>query len=348
MKRCTHTRRLYNNLLLSAIFLVVSCSMDDELMTCPYNVQLEYWYSQEGTKDQNMMNNYIYDVVEYIFDEDELLYSIQKLPGNSVRGKYFSEMTLPPGRYTVVAWGNLPNTDPIFHPTIGETTLDMMVIRLGMIDRAISNNNDDPDRIWGNIGRIYYAYSTFTVQEKSISRIRIGMTHAHCVLDVTVKWKVNAPPNTKNFRLQLRDVPGVYMGSPSYGSGIDGPVKIPVTDYPVNNRNAIYYIPTVQDGKKLQRHQAEAKMDITRTLKGELITHRYCNNSHILFSVYAGDEQITKEIDLQKYFQAMNIDRDQNLRQEFHIVVEVQKDQIVVYPAILSDWENGGIIGGDL
>lgn len=222
-----------------------------------------------------------------------------------------------------------------------------MELYLGMMDQ-VTNETEDIDQPRGNISRVYYAFSAFTVQDKSITRIRMGMTHAHCLLNVTVKWKANTPPNTKNFRLQLKDVPGLYFMDPEYGSSINGPVKIPVTDYPVNNRDAIYYIPTVEKGKELQRHQAEAKMDITRTLKGELITHRYCNNSHILFSVYAGEEQITKEIDLHKYFQTMNIERDRNLRQEFHIVVEVQKDQILVYPAIQSDWENGGIIGGDL
>jgi len=321
--------------------------MDDELMTCPYNVQLEYWYSQEGTKQQNMINNYIYDIIEYIFDEDNILYAIQKLPGTSERGKYYSEMTLPPGRYTAVAWGNLSGNTPEFNPTIGQTTKETMVIRLGIPDNA-ANETPQPGEIRQNIGRIYYAFSAFTVQDKSISRIRMGMTHAHCLLDITVKWKANTPPNTRNFRLQLREVPGVYHMDPAYGSSINGPVKIPVTDYPVSNRNAIYYIPTIEESKELQRHQAEARMDITRTLKGQIITHRYRNNSQILFSVYAAEEQLTKEIDLQKYFQTMNIDRDRNLRQEFHIVVEVQTDQILVYPAIQSDWENGGVIGGDL
>jgi len=321
--------------------------MDNELMTCPYNVQLEYWYSQEGTKNQNMINNYIYDVAEYIFDANECLYSIQKLPGQSLRGKYFSEMILPPGRYTVVAWGNLPGHTLPYTPRIGETRKDELVIRLGEINRQ-NETTPPPGQIQGNIGRIYYGYNTFTVQEKSISRIHMEMTHAHCVLNATVKWKVNTPGNTKNFRLLLREAPGVYTFDPEYGTTITGPVKLPVTEYPVNSRNAIYYTPTVQHNTGLTRYQAEAKMDITRTLKGELITHRYRNTSQILFSVYAGEEQITNEIDLCKYFQTMNIDREKNLRQEFYIIVEVHADQILVYPAIPSDWENGGIIGGDL
>lgn len=348
MKRRTKTTRQQAGMLATAIILAVSCSLDDELMTCPYNVQLEYWYTQEMTKEQNMINNYIYDIHEYIFDHEDRLCAVNQLPGTSQRGKYYTEMTLPPGRYTAVAWGNLPAAADGYTPQIGKTTINQLALHLGQITEAASGTGIDPGEIRANIPHIYYAYSTFTVQDQSITRIRMGVTHAHCLLNVTVKWQANTPPNTRNFRLQLRDVPGHYHFDPMYGTSTDGPARVPVTEYPVTNRTAVYYTPTVPVDPPTVLHQTDARMDITRTLKGEFITHRYRDDSHILLSVYAGQEQITREIDLWKYFHTLNIDRDRNLRQEFHIVVEVQKDQIIVYPAILSDWENGGTIGGDL
>ena len=81
-----------------------------------------------------------------------------------------------------------------------------------------------------------------------------------------------------------------------------------------------YYIPGEYTEGWLKHHKVDAKMDITRSLHGEFVTHRYTNVSHPLFAVYAGDVQITREIDLLKYFQTKQIDLDKNLRQEFNIV----------------------------
>lgn len=66
-----------------------------------------------------------------------------------------------------------------------------------------------------------------------------------------------------------------------------------------------------------------------------------------MLQLYGGGESLLREIDLEKYFRTMQIDLDRNLRQEFSLVVEVDADGgIIVMSAKVSDWNDGGMIGG--
>jgi len=325
-----------------------SCIREDEFSNCPFNVQLEYWYTMERTTENNMIQNYIYTITEYIFDEQDILFAIKQLPVKGGTGEFRSETTLPTGRYTVVSWANLTDMEHDQLPEIGQTTKSDLSIHLGTAYSQLSQSNTSTVGIVDNISHIYYGYAMFSVRDKTISRIRVGMTNAYCLLDVTVKWATKAPANSHDFSLRLREVPGVSYSIPAYVDKGSVSTGNPADSYPVENKAIHYYIPGQYTEDWLKHHQVAVKMDITRSLHGEFITHRYTNETHPMFAVYAGDKQITREIDLHTYFQTKQIDLDRNLRQEFHIVVEIHENQILVFPAVISDWENGGIIGGQL
>ncbi|MDL2208896.1 FimB/Mfa2 family fimbrial subunit, partial [Parabacteroides sp. OttesenSCG-928-O15] len=284
--------------------LPTSCTIDTEVPVCSYNVQLEYWYTREWTREENMVSNYIYRITEYIFDENDILYQIGGLPGHAGKGAYVSTMTLPEGHYTVVAWGNLSRLDNDWEPQVGITTLREARIRLASPYRSEQpgwtsrTDAEDP-----NIEPLYYGYQTFSVKGDKAQTIRIGMTHAHLLLEVVVKWAKNAPVNTRDFNLRLRDVPAVYGFLPGYTEP-----RSTTSDNPV-----VHHVPEVLEERFKKSYRLETKMDIARSLKGEFITNRLTNDSHPLLGVYASETLLTKEIDLEKYFRTMQFGLSRNL-----------------------------------
>lgn len=319
------------------LLLPTSCAVDTEVLTCSYNVQLEYWYTREWSKEENMVPNYIYRITEYIFDAEDILYQVNILPGSSGKGDFVSTLTLPDGDYTAVAWGNLSRIENDWQPEVGTTRLDEARILLSSpYGSEPAEGDSDSER--GNIDPLYYGYTTFSIEGEKPQRIRVGMTHAHLVLEVVVKWAKNAPANTRDFNLRLHDVPGVYRFLPGYTEPRSGASTNPIT----------HHIAEVRETPHKQIYRLNATMDIARSLKGEFITNRLNDYSHPLLTVYAGDTPLTKALDLEKYFRTMQIGLNRNLRQEFRIQVMIHEDRVEISPLAFSDWENGGTIGGDL
>lgn len=316
-----------------------SCAIDEEPLTCSYNVQLAYWYTREWTKEENMVSNYIFRIKEYVFDEEEILYQVNTLLASTGNTPFVSTLTLPPGRYTAVAWGNLSRIANDWEPVVGSTTLQDMRIHLSTPYRSAHPIGEgETDAVQGNIDPLFYGYTNFSVEEGKTQRIRVGMTHAHLLLDVVVKWAKNAPVNTRNFTLRLKEVPSVYGFLPGYTEPRSITSANPV----------VHHIPQVQEDGCKKEYRLPVTMDIGRSLKGEFVTNRLTESSHPLLTVYAGDTPLIKEIDLEKYFRTMQIGLRQNLRQEFRIQVMIYEDRVEVSPLVFSDWENGGTIGGEL
>lgn len=286
-----------------------------------------------------MVANYIYRINEYVFDQSGVLYQINELPAGSGKQAFVSTMTLPEGEYTAVAWGNLSRLEHGWEPEIGTTTLDEARIRLSApytTEQAALSGGDVP----GNIDPLYYGYTTFSVRGEKPQRLRVGMTHAHLLLEVVVKWAKNAPANTRNFSLSLRDVPTVYGFYPDYTEPKSSTSTNPI----------VHRIPEVMEkkGGQTKEYRLKATMDIARSLKAEFVTNRLTDQSHPLFTVYAGETQLIKDLDLEKYFRTMQLGLSRNLRQEFRIQVMIYDDRVEVSPMVFSDWENGGTIGGDV
>ncbi|MDF9831246.1 FimB/Mfa2 family fimbrial subunit [Parabacteroides sp. PF5-6] len=339
MKRIRYIASLWIGVVGMILTLPTSCAVDTEVLTCSYNVELEYWYTREWTKEENMVANYIYRINEYVFDQSGLLYQINELPVGSGKRAFVSTLTLPDGEYTAVAWGNLSRLEQGWEPEIGTTTLEEARIRLSApyaTEQAAWGDTEEH----GNIDPLYYGYTTFSVRGDKPQRLRVGMTHAHLLLEVVVKWARNAPANTRDFSLELRDVPAVYGFFPEYTES-----KSAASTNPITHR-----IPEVMEkGTGHTRdYRLKATMDIARALKAEFVTNRLTDQSHPLFTVYAGEQQLIKDLDLEKYFRTMQLGLSRNLRQEFRIQVMIYDDRVEVSPMVFSDWENGGTIGGNV
>ena len=328
------TAHLYTYILL--IVILSACDIDTPLPDCDYNARLEYWYVFTGT--DNEIPDYVDTMNEYLFDADGILRQVRLLEGDSLLAH---ELTVSPGTYTLVSWGNLDGRSRIAPAIIGQTRLSE--IRLEHNDIATESILSPLERGQGvcqshpNTEPLYYATDILEVPRSGIVRKRVNTTHAHALLRVTAKWLRDIPANTKDFAFTLRGIPAA--------SGFDVAERVNTS---VDNRTGeqwIYAIPRM-DETTLCDHRTDASMRPNRTVTGDLITYRYTDNTRLLFRIWAGDRPLIREVNLTEFFRAMSIPFTRNIRQEFSIVITIDGDNISVSFAGVSDWEDGGTIGG--
>lgn len=308
------------SLLLLWLF-VGACDIDDELPECNYNARIDFFYTLNTPA--NVLPLYIHRMTDYVFDADSTLidiYTRERQSELTYRG-----LQLPPGQYSLVSWGNARNATTVVPSRIGSTRLDEMLLYL---DNPLANG------FQGNGDKLYYGYCQVEVKPQGISHTRVDMTHAHCRLGITVKWKRGAPPDTQNFHMELRNIAGTYRFTAKQ-------------QLPTGYAPGFYAIP--QEGTARLNHWVDTQMGITRSVKGEFVTLRLTSDDHPIFCLYAADKPLIKEIDLHKYFTTMQTNLDRNLQQEFDLMMEVQPDgTVVVSPARISDWQEGESIGGGI
>lgn len=342
MKNSPQTTALWCVLLFFiATLLIPSCSIDKDLEECPYNARLEYWYT--GTGQANVLPNYIYRMKEFLFDSTGVLRQINE---QGSKKNLAAEFKLPPGRYTLVSWGNLDSCTRVSEAEIGRTRLSDILL---YADHPVSPGTrvEVPLR-QRNGEQLYYGFSSFTVQPQGVLRQRVDMVHAHLKLDVTVKWKGKAPVDTGDLYMSLSDVPSSYRFLPAFEvKGSPYSTYGTVTDGSLTRSGVWYYIPERPADSPLISVEVPVKMDITRLINATFVTYRIGSDDHPVIRLYGGGQQLIREIDLYKYFRTMQIDLDENLRQEFSLVIEIDASGgILVFSATVSDWVDGGAIGG--
>lgn len=298
---------LFLQLLLSA------CSFTEEPALCPYNVRLEYWYA--GYPDENVLPMRVNNLQEFLFDEEGNLLRRLNLRGDSLLG-HTDELS--PGKYHIVVWGNLTDGNKVC--TLGNETKyeDMRLVA-----------NRQADDYSENTPRLYYAESELDIRQKGMFFKRIYVTHCHADLQITVMWRIAKPEFKDRLYMRMRGI------SSSYGFMEDYHFDAP-------NEAGPYQIPLIEN--RLVAHETSAAENYNDEVVGEFISYRFTNSTHQLWSLWCGNEKVLGELDLQRYF-TRTTDMDYNVEQEFHLLVIVEEDQIIVTEISGDDWEEGGIIG---
>lgn len=309
-------------LFILSVIVLSGCDIDAQLPDCDYNARLEYWYVFTGSK--NEIPDYVDTMNEYLFDSDGILRQVRLLEGDSLLAH---ELTVSPGTYTLVSWGNIDGRSRIVPAVIGQTRLSE--IRLAHNDTATESANTEP---------LYYATDILEVPRSGIVRKRVNTTHAHALLRVTAKWLHDIPANTKDFAFTLRGIPAAA------GFDVAERVNTSLAGYDLSN-GTVYNIPRM-DETRLCDHYTKATMRPNRTVTGDLMTYRYTDNTRLLFRIWAGDRPLIREVNLSEFFREMSIPFTRNIRQEFAITLQIDGDNISVLFTGVSDWEDGGTIGG--
>lgn len=340
-KRITYKNMVVLLNIFSCFIFLTSCEIDDCTMECKYNVQINYRYTKQGTYSNGIHLGYIYKISEYIFDSQDVLYTVNSLPATtSYDKKFVSEQDLPAGKYTVISWANIENISNTNEVEIGVTTKDEMML---FLDNPYT---EDGMKKYGNTERLYYSYRTFMVPESGICKVYSDMMHAHCIMSFTVKWKSDPPPNTGDFYILYKDIPSTYSFMPDviFKDGYWDMHDTRYDEYSVNGKSEIYHVPDVDSKKNTVIHHTNVKMNIDKRIETRIITYRLKNTSHPLLSMYSGEKQIMKEVDLERFFKFMEIEFDKNFEQEFNILVEIDEDKVTLSLMNANDWEEGGII----
>jgi len=338
----------YKYLLLAAVALLgASCSMDEHNEVCDYSVELRYDYNRENSANANVLHNYIGSISEYIFDENEILYAMNTITADECDGLLKSERMLPPGRYSVISWGNMAGACRATAATVGVTTRQQMELMMDNpcdVYAGYQNNGD----------RLFHAYRTFTVNPVGISRVRVDMVHSHLSLRFRVKWGPGAtkPPVGQEYQVRIETTPSQYRFMPEYvRSGVD--VVYHDTDTH-DEYNAICpawrpHIPTVYGDRNILKHRVNTNVDTEREAYGEFITFRLLNNSGAMLSLHNADSGMTQVADtknLGDYFRDEGIELSRNLRQEFSIEILINADNTITLRWLdIAEWDEGGLVG---
>ncbi|PXV60100.1 fimbrillin-A associated anchor protein Mfa1/Mfa2 [Dysgonomonas alginatilytica] len=335
----------FRGLLFLLLIFFSSCDIDRQTEVCEYNARIIYRYNRENTTFENVLPMYIQSLDEYIFDEHDVLYAINRLPGISCFGKYVSEINLPPGKYTVITWGNKAEPSKVNKEQVGVTTKQEMMLYL---DNPYVGTKST-DAMQSDSERLYYGYRTFTIEKYGVSKINVDMTHAHCVLDITVRWAkmAEAPTATAGYYMQLKEIACDYSFMPGFVfQGGDANLHSPAYDtYPAGSSESICYMSRIYSADNLISHYTLGDMNTeTRSLQSRFITYRYSDSSHQLLSIYLGGTRIMKEIDLAVFFNAMSIVLDTNRRQEFDLLLIIDGDNVTVSLVKIDDWDEGGYL----
>jgi len=315
---------------------------DDE---CEYTVQIRYDYNRENTSETNLLTEFVHSIDEYIFDEQGILYAVNSVAPDVCDGVWRSEYSLPPGRYSLIAYGNRTGVNSVNEAVIGKTTRDEMLLTpdnpyVGLSDGTQTHGD-----------RLYHAYRTFTVAPTGASLIRADMTHAHFGLWFRIRWKntSRAPANTEDFYTVMNDVPSQYSFMPEY---IERDFVTQKHDcdnddeYNTICQKSIHHIPMVhQEGCEKLAHRSDVRMNVGKQFNGYFIAYRVRNETPLTMSFHGNNNQIFT-VDLQRqFFETYGIELDRNLRQEFAIEIIVDENGgTTVQEMDIANWDEGGSI----
>ena len=115
------------------LWCCASCTFDfDEPGVCPYNVRLNYRYA--GRPDAGQLSMYVDNIHQFLFDEDGVLKDTRLLKADSLE---HWQGELPPGRYTLVAWGNWGYESDVVPAPVSYTHLRAHETRSNLVCRLL-------------------------------------------------------------------------------------------------------------------------------------------------------------------------------------------------------------------
>lgn len=306
---------------------LAGCDLDGPMEECDYGARLQFHYSREGSK--NRIRDYVTTITDYLYDDQGRLMDATTRTGVHIPQRTFS---LPPGRYTLISWGNLTEKTYV-HPSMepGTPFEDMLLVKNHphLSTRSIFGQYDASTMPWQqNANRLHYGRADFTIGEFGVTEQTVFVGHAYLDLTVTVVGLEGKRGDEFDFRLD-----GTH---PVYSMGHYR--KINAQGYPM-------YIPEPDQTQENVHLVSDVRMNSDGALESTFISYRLTNRSLPVFSVWQGEKQVVRNVDLKHFFDTMLIDMDTNECQEFHIRITVDGDNIYIQFVNLGDWIDGGSIG---
>ena len=311
---------------LKLIFFLTSCTLDPELAVCPYNVWVDYTCSdgQSITSGEFPAAG----IRQFVYDSTGLL--VGEFPGDSCRAGV-GTFRLPPGKYNLITWTNtLPDGCTFRNVTPDTSHLPESHLHPRPRDNASRHGGDDiPHHLC--VGRLYHGNTSFTVPRHGVTRLRVGLMHAHARLNLTVEWADGVlPAIARGDGAPVMCVEGIPLGYRFTGGSPWGDYTLPCHDDEAGKGTY-----TVQAGI------AGGKV------KANFTTLRLTDECRPTVHLTRDGTPLITPVDLSTYFRTMGIRLTDNIRQEFDLTIQIGKDQTLIFQTNTSGWEEGGNIGAN-
>lgn len=240
---------------------------------------------------------------------------LQELQMTDHQRQYFDRSDLPDGDYTVVCVANATAKAFIYNE------------KLSLDDLMLWVNTRQEGGWYANIDQLYWQMARFTLAPgKEV--IELPLVDIHCHLHVRLWWQ-GVPQGSGEYTLRLYDVPvGCYLGRT--GSVLAG-----------------YQHPLLAEEYGEHRIEVEPYNFI---ISGEFITLRWTDGHMPSLQLWCGDEAASPLISLYDIFDEWHWSPDRTMAQDYWLNIEVLTDGSVNVSvggnSRITDWQNGGIIGG--
>lgn len=251
-----------------------------------------------------------------LFDGEGRFY--QELHMDHCQRQYFDRSDLPDGDYTVVCLANA--TDRSF--------LDNSALTLDSLTLWADTRRDDGS--YDNIDCLFWTMQRFRMGD-GIHVVECPMVDIHCHLHVRLWWR-GVPTRTDGaYTLRLFDVPlSCKAGTMAYNIG-----GLPHPDL----------------GETLGEHRIAVE-PYNFIISGEFVTMRWTDDYMPSLQLWCGDEPATPLIDLYQVFSEWHWSPDHTIAQDYWLNIEVGLDGSVEVSVggkgRIVDWQDGGVIGGNV
>lgn len=319
-----------------ALFLLLavvgSCDLEDERDVCRDNVELSFRYCRSDNQD--LLSQQVRTLRVFLFDKDSVFLKSYDVSGPDLCRQRFR---LPAGCYTLVAWGNLDKASETTEAVTGQTQLSVL---------QLSVNSPCAGGRQNNCENLFYGSCAFVVEETGRTTCVTDLSCAYNYLAVTVRWKSETPDlNAGRYAMRLHQAVGGYAFAVADRIVVSG--AGPARDARMAGSPVIHAIPALCPEKTVN-HEITAQTAGSRELYGSFVTYRYTNEQVPAFQLFRDEIPVMKEIDLGLFFRSMGWELSRNIRQTFHIQVEIDGDKVIVSSAYVGDWEDGGSISNEL
>lgn len=229
--------------------------------------------------------------------------------------QYFDRSDLPDGDYTVVCVANATARSIIDNSRL---TLDNLLLRA----------NTRQDEGWySNIDQLYWQMARFTLSPGA-GAVELPLADIHCHLHVRLWWQ-SVPDTDGDYTLRLYEVPVACRGGRT-GQVLGG-------------------VPHPELAEEYGEHRIEVE-PYNFIISGEFITMRWTDDHMPLLQLWCGNQAVSPLIDLYDVFSEWHWSPDRTVAQDYWLNIEVLTDGSVNVSvggnSRITDWQNGGTIGG--
>lgn len=305
--------RLTNLLLL--LLLTACADLFEE--KCPISNQINFVYRNENNSDETTLM--LGSVTDYIFDSDSILYRINPdIRGAQIRSRAFD---LPDGNWHVLSFANLYSNSKVSTYTVGETHMKDLSVEVISKDLL---KTETPQYI-GNGDNLYFSSVTLEIKDGWPKQRIVGYyTPVHIRLTTFVTWADQTDKPNQNSKL------AAVLQNVSGGCKFLCKTKIDKV------YNLHYAVPYPLSIEKLQRVQLYPSDD---TFRFDAVSMRFETGKAPHLQLMNGTDALTKSLDLNRFFDANNIDLSNTRIQHIRLSIRIERQKVVISPLDILAWD---------